>query len=83
MQNKELFKYLDTDIMSRENYKELFRWLIDCYKVELHEDFKYCFNITLKDSGTHIGWCGIGGLPKEFDFYNGGPFYSLTKEEYL
>lgn len=44
MQNKDLFKYLDMDIMSREDYKALFRWLIDCYKVGFHEDFKYCFN---------------------------------------
>ncbi len=155
MQDKELFKYLDMDIMSHEDYKELFRWLIDCYEINFDEDFKYSFNITLKESGTHIGWCGIGGvefdhnqkeifyligkkywrkgyakeasealldygfnvmglkeivglckpeniaskkvleniglkfrytikgLPEEFDFYNGEPFYSLTKEEYL
>lgn len=25
----------------------------------------------------------VEGLPEEFDFYNGEPFYSLTKEEYL
>ena len=155
MQNKELFKYLDMDVMSRKEYKGLFGWIIDCYEVGFHEDFKYSFNITLKESGAHIGWCGIGGvefdhaqkeifyligrehwgkgyakeasaallnygfkvmgvkeivglckpeniaskkvleniglkfkymiegLPEEFDFYNGEPFYSLTKEEYL
>lgn len=155
MQNRELFKYLDMDVMSYEDYKELFNWLIDCYEVGFNEDFKYSFNITLKESGTHIGWCGIGGvefehkqkeifyligreywgkgyakeasaalldygfnvigvkeiiglcnpeniaskkvleniglklryfiegLPKEFDFFNGDPLYSLTKEEYL
>ena len=155
MQDKELFKFLDMDVMSHEDYEGLFRWLIDCYEVGFDEDFKYSFNITLKQSGTHIGWCGIGGLefdhnqkeifyligreywgngyakeasvalldygfnvmgikeivgickpeniaskkvlenmglkfrymvkelPEEFDFYNGEPFYSLTKEEYL
>lgn len=155
MQNKELFKYLDMDVMSYEDYKGLFQWLIDCYEVGFDEAFKYSFNITLKETGTHIGWCGIGGvdfehkkkeifyligreywgkgyakeassalldyafnvmglkeivglckpeniaskkvlenmgliyrymvegLSEEFDFYNGEPYYSLTKEEYL
>lgn len=155
MQNKELFKYVDMNVMSHEDYKGLFKWLMDCYEVDFDEDFKYSFNITLKESGTHIGWCGIGGiefdhnqkeifyligreywgkgyakeasvalldygfnvmgvkeivglckqeniaskkvlenmglkfrfmvegLPEEFDFYNGEPFYSLTKKEYL
>jgi len=25
----------------------------------------------------------VSGLPEEFDFYNGEPYYSLTKNEYL
>ncbi|MBU3154346.1 GNAT family N-acetyltransferase [Clostridium estertheticum] len=25
----------------------------------------------------------VSGLPEEFDFYNGEPYYSLTKKEYL
>jgi len=155
MQNKELFKYLDMDVMSYEEYVGLFNWLIDSYEVGFDENFKYSFNITLKDSGTHIGWCGIGasncglkekeiyyligreywgkgyakeatvallhygfnvielneivaihkpdniaskkvienmglkfkyiieGLPEELGFFNGEPFYSLTKDEYL
>lgn len=155
MQNKELFKYLDMDVMSYEEYKGLFNWLIDSYEVGFDENFKYSFNIILKESGEHIGWCGIGasncglkqkeiyyligreywgrgyakeatvalldfgfnvigldeivaihkpenigskkvienmglkfkyyieGLPEELDFFNGEPFYSLTKEEYL
>lgn len=41
--------------MSHEDYKGLFRWLIDCYEVSFNEDFKYSFNITLKESGIHIG----------------------------
>ena len=141
--------------MPSEDYKGLFNWLIDSYELGFNEDFKYSFNITLKECGTHIGWCGIGGvefehnqkeifyligreywgngyakeasvalldygfniigvneivglckpeniaskkvlenmglksrymvevLPEEFGFYNGEPFYSLTKEEYL
>ena len=154
MQNKELFKYLDMEVMSYEEYKGLFSWLIDSYEVGFDENFKYSFNIILKESGKHIGWCGIGasncglkqkeiyfligreywgrgyakeataalldygfnviglneivaihkpeniaskkvienmglkfkcfieGLPKELEFFNGEPFYSLTKEEY-
>ena len=27
--------------------------------------FKYSFNVTLKETGKHIGWVGIGGV--EFD----------------
>jgi ribosomal-protein-alanine N-acetyltransferase len=155
MQDKELFKYLDMDVMSIEEYKGLFNWIIDSYNTGIDEDFKYSFAITLKENGIHVGWCGIGGieynhsakeiyyligksywgngyareaakalldygfniiglneivaickpdnigsrkvienmglkyryivkgLPKEFDFYNGEPFFSLGKNEYL
>lgn len=155
MQDKELFKYMDMDVMSPEEYKELFNWIIDCYNTGINEDFKYSFSITLKGSGAQVGWCGIGGLeynhtvkeifyligrqhwgkgyakeatvalldysfntiglnevvaickpdniaskkvienmglkyrytveglPKEFDFYNGEPYFSLVKDEYL
>lgn len=155
MQDKELFKYLDMDVMSFQEYKGLFNWLIKSYDKGFGEDFKYSFNITLKDSGKHIGWCGIGilnydnskkeiyyligkehwgkgyakeastallqysfsvielneivalckldnfasrkviesmgfkfkyivaGLSEDFEFYNGEPFYALTREEYF
>lgn len=32
------------------------------YNKDFHEDFKYSFNITLKENGVHIGWCGIGRI---------------------
>ena len=155
MQDESLFNYLDMEVMSLDEYKRLFYWLIGSYDKGFDENFKYSFNITLKESGVHIGWCGIGGLvydheqkeiyyligreywgkgyakeatvalrdycfdtiglkeivalckpdniaskkvienmgfkyrykieglPKEFDFYNGEPYYLLTKEEYL
>ena len=155
MQDKELFRYLDMDVMSKKNYQRLFEWLIDSYKVKFHEEFRYSFNVTLKENGIHIGWCGIGaldydtrcreiyyligkkywgngygkeaakalldygfnviglneivalckkeniasrkvienlgfefkyiveGVSKEFDFYNGELFFSLSKKEYL
>ncbi|MCB2300133.1 GNAT family N-acetyltransferase [Clostridium tagluense] len=141
--------------MPYEDYKGLFNWLIDSYEVGFNEDFKYSFNIILKECGTHIVWCCLGGvefehkqkeifyligreywgngyakeaslalldygfniigvneivglckpeniaskkvlenmglkfrymvegLPEKFDFYNGEPFYSIKKEEYL
>jgi Acetyltransferases, including N-acetylases of ribosomal proteins len=61
MQDKELFTYLDMEVMSLEEYKKLFKWLISCYNVGFDRDFKYSFNIVLKETGEHIGWCGIGG----------------------
>ncbi|WP_346940173.1 GNAT family N-acetyltransferase [uncultured Clostridium sp.] len=60
MQNKELFKYLDMEIMSFEEYKGLFKWLIDSYKTGFEDDFKYSFAIFLKDTGKFIGWCCSG-----------------------
>lgn len=155
MQNKDLFKYLDMEVMSFEEYKGLFSWLIASYENDFHGDFKYSFAIFLKETGKFIGWGGFGvidcfypekeiyyligkeywgkgyateamtelmhyyfnkmelkrlialakpeniasnrviqklgfkfqhivsGLPEEFDFYNGEPYYLLTKEEYL
>lgn len=61
MQDKELFNYLDMDVLSYEEYKGLFEWLIDSYNKGFDEDFKYSFNITLKKTDIHIGWCGVGG----------------------
>lgn len=78
MQNKELFNYLDMDVMSHEDYEGLFRWLISCYEVGFDRDFKYSFNITLKKNGTHIGWCGIGGI--EFDHSKKEIYYLIGRE---
>lgn len=155
MQDKQLFKYMDMEVMSFEEYRDLFKWLINSYEIGFEGDFKYSFAIFLKETGKFIGWCGIGildcfypekevyyligqdywghgyateamtalihycfntiglqkiialakpeniasnrviqklgfkfqyfvsGLPEKFDFYNGEPYYSLTKEEYL
>lgn len=155
MQDKELFKYKDMEVMTLDEYKGLFRWLIDSYSMGSDKNFAYSFNIILKETGAHIGWVGLGnlatnpslieifyligikyqrqgyaaeaskamleygfntmnldeiaavcmkeniasrrvmekiglkfryiqeGLPKEFESSNGGPFYSLTRDEYL
>lgn len=62
MQNKELFQYLHMDVMSLEEYRGLFHWLIQSYDTGLDEDFKYSFGVFLKDTNQFIGWAGIGGL---------------------
>jgi ribosomal-protein-alanine N-acetyltransferase len=80
MQDKELFTYMNMDVMPYEDYKELFRWLIDCYETNFDEDFKYSFNITLKESGAHIGWCGIGGL--EYDHCQKEIYYLIGKQNW-
>lgn len=77
MQDKELFRYMNMDIMSLDEYKKLFNWLICSYNKGFFDDFKYSFNITFKESGTHIGWCGIGGL--EFDHERKEIFYLIGK----
>lgn len=77
MQNKELFKYLNMDVMSLDEYKGLFNWLIDCYEVGFDGDFKYSFNIILKETGSHIGWCGIGG--SEFDHAQKEIYYLIGR----
>ncbi len=78
MQEKKLFKYLDMSVMSLDEYKRLFNWLIESYNVGFNEDFKYSFNITLKDNGQHIGWCGIGGL--DFDHATKEIYYLIGKD---
>lgn len=62
MRAKELFHYLDMSVMTFDEYNDLFRWLMESYKVDFDQDFKYSFNVTLKDTGKHIGWVGIGGI---------------------
>ena len=65
MQDKELFTFLDMSVMSLDEYKNLFHWLISSYNIGFDGDFKYSFNVTLKETGEHIGWVGIGGV--DFD----------------
>lgn len=62
MQDKELFKYKDMDVMTLDEYKGVFQWLMDSYDVGVDENFAYSFNIILKETGAHIGWVGLGKL---------------------
>ena len=77
MQEKALFRYLDMDVMTLDEYRRLFTWIIDCYNVGWDQDFKYSFNITLKESGIHVGWCGLGGL--RFDHSRKEIYYLIGK----
>lgn len=78
MQNPDLFTYLDMEVMAFEEYKGLFAWLMDSYNREFDEEFKYSFNIILKESGKHIGWCGVGGI--EFNHKQKEIYYLIGKE---
>jgi len=62
MQDKELFRYKDMDVMTLPEHKRLFKWLLKSYDVGFDEDFKYSFNVILKETGAHIGWVGFGGM---------------------
>jgi ribosomal-protein-alanine N-acetyltransferase len=62
MQNPELFTYMHMSIFSFEEYKELFKWLIDSYNTSFNMPFKYSFAIRNKATGAFIGWCGVGIL---------------------
>lgn len=78
MQDKELFNYLDMEFMTFEEYKGLFDWLILSYEKGFDEDFKYSFNITLKEGGKHIGWCGVGGV--NFDRSHKEIYYLIGRD---
>ena len=62
MQDKELFKYKDMEIMSLEEYRNLFDFIIGMNDVGFDGDYKYSFVINLKETGENIGWVGIGGM---------------------
>ena len=78
MQNKDLFTYMNMDVMPLEEYKGLFRWLIDSYQTGVDGDFKYSFNVILKETDAHIGWVGIGGV--DFDHSVKEIFWLMGKE---
>lgn len=55
MQNPELFAYMHMSVLSLEDYKRLFRWLIDSYRTPFDRPFKYSFAIRKKATGAFIG----------------------------
>lgn len=62
MQDKELFTYKNMDVMTLDEYKGLFKFLIDSYNWGSDKNFAYSFNIILKETGAHIGWVGLSNL---------------------
>ncbi|MFR9710224.1 GNAT family N-acetyltransferase [Paenibacillus sp. MB22_1] len=81
MQEKDLFQYLPMEVMSLEDYKGLFSWLINCYETSYKEDwFKYSFVITDRETGNHIGWCGVGCLDFNHDYKE--VFYLIGKSHW-
>ncbi|MFC5471255.1 GNAT family N-acetyltransferase [Cohnella suwonensis] len=62
MQSKELYEFLEFDLLPFEEYQGLFHWLVNSYEINLTEEFKYSFPIILKETNQMIGWCGIGIL---------------------
>jgi len=80
MQNADLFKYMDMGVMSLEEYTRLFKWLISSYDTSFDGDFKYSFNVILKETGAHIGWVGVGGL--DIDHSIKEVFWLIGKEHW-
>lgn len=62
MQDEELFKYKEMKVMTLDEYKGLFKWLLEGYDVGFDGDFGYSFNIILKETGRQVGWIGLGTL---------------------
>lgn len=72
MQDEELFTYLHMDVMTLDEYKGLFQWLIWSYDTPFDQAFKYSFAITQRETGKMLGWCGVGALdfvPSEKEIY--------------
>jgi [ribosomal protein S5]-alanine N-acetyltransferase len=72
MQNPELFNYLHMSVMTLEEYKGLFQWLIESYSTPFDQPFKYSFAIRSKETGVFVGWCGVGILdfsPSDKELY--------------
>lgn len=81
MQNKEQLKYMPMEVMSFEEYKGLFKWLINSYEYDYDGDFKYSFAIFLKETGRFIGWCGVGDNDCN-SYYPDKEIYYLIGQDY-
>ena len=79
-QDEALYTYLPMAPQPLEEYRGFFQWLMDCYATGFDGDFKYSFNVVLRESGAHIGWVGIGGL--DYDPSRTEIFWAIAKEHW-
>ena len=72
---KEVMKYLPENVMSEEEAREIFDWLIECYvKNKPKVILKYTVGIIEKATNKLVGWCGFGPLdfdPSKIEVYYG------------
>lgn len=54
--------YKNMKVMTLEEYRGLFQWLMDSYNEGTDKNFAYSFHVILKETGAHIGWVGLGNL---------------------
>ena len=71
----DVMKFLPDDRMSKDRFKGVLKWLISCYGKNTADNIlKLTLAITLKDTQTIIGWCGLGPLeinPADIEIYYG------------
>lgn len=78
MQNPEVLTYMHMSVMSLEDYKVLFQWLIESYNTPFDQPFKYSFAIRSKETGVFVGWCGVGLL--EFSAPDNELYYLIGRD---
>jgi ribosomal-protein-alanine N-acetyltransferase len=75
----EVMRFLPDDVTSIDELKELFEWLLDCYQKNSPGNLiKLTEGVVWKETGTLIGWCGLG--PLDFDPDEIEIFFGLAKE---
>ncbi|MCQ6557142.1 GNAT family N-acetyltransferase [Paenibacillus mendelii] len=78
MQDPELFTYMHMSVMTLEEYKGLFDWLIESYNTPFDQPFKYSFAIRSLVTGAFVGWCGVGVL--EFSAPDNELYYLIGRD---
>jgi len=64
--DKEVMRYLPEDVMTLDDVREIIQWLQECYLKNTPEDIiKFTVGVEHQDTGTLIGWCGLGPLEYE------------------
>jgi ribosomal-protein-alanine N-acetyltransferase len=78
---EEVVRYLPEDVMSIDEVREIISWLRRCYNENRPDKIiKWTLGIVLKETGTIIGWVGLGPLdfsPGEIEI-----FYGLSQEHW-